>query len=71
MEAVQQMQARLDALTSDRNLDDGDVSETEVEATEEEVIEITSEMRFFHSVLISTATATPQGLACFTITQAG
>lgn len=42
-------------LTLDRNIDDGDVSEPEVEATEEEAVEVTPEMRFFQSVLKSTA----------------
>lgn len=55
METVEELRARLDALTSDRNIDDGDVSEPEVEATEEEVVEVTPEMRFFQSVLRSTA----------------
>jgi len=55
MEVVQQMQARLDALTTGRNIDDGDVSELEVEAVEEEAVAVTPEMRFFQSVLRSTA----------------
>jgi len=53
-EAVQQMQARLDALRTGRNIDDGYVSEPEVEATEEEVVAVTPEMGFFQSVLRST-----------------
>ena len=56
METVEQLRARVDALTSDRNIDDGDVSEPEIEATEEEeAVEVTPEMRFFQSVLKSTA----------------
>eukprot|EP00253_Pinus_taeda_P007814 PITA_07814 len=56
MEAVQQMQARLEALTTGRNIDDGDVCEPEVEAEgEEEFVVVTSEMRFFQSVLRSIA----------------
>ena len=55
MEVVQQMQARLDALTIGKNIDDGDVSEPKVEAVEEEVVAVTPEMRFFQSVLISMA----------------
>ena len=48
MEVVQQMQARLEALTAGRNIDDGDVSELEVEDEgEEESIAVTPEMRFF------------------------
>jgi len=50
------MQARLEALIAGRNIDDGDVSEPEVETEEEEeTIAITPEMRFFQSVLRSTA----------------
>lgn len=49
------MQARLDALTTGRNIDYGDVSEPEVEAAEEQVVVVTLEMRFFQSVFISTA----------------
>ena len=46
----------MDALTSDRNIDDGDVSEPEIEAAkEEEVVQVTPEMRLFQSVLKSTA----------------
>jgi len=55
MESLEELQARLNALTSDRNIDDGDVSEPEVEATEEEAVQVTPEMRFFQSVLKSTA----------------
>ena len=55
MESIEELRARLDALTSDRNIDDGDVSEPEVEATEEEAVQVTPEMRFFQSVLKSTA----------------
>jgi len=56
METVEQLRARLDALTSDRNIDDGDVSEPEIEAAEEEeAVEVTSKIRFFQSVLKSTA----------------
>ncbi len=55
MEVVKQMQARLDALTTGRNIGDGDVSELEVEAAEEEAIAVTPQMRFFQSVLRSTA----------------
>ena len=48
IEAMQQMHARLEALTIGRNIDDGDVSEPEVETEEEEeTIAVTSEMRFF------------------------
>ena len=47
MEVVQQMQARLDTLTTGRNIDDGDFSEPDVEAIEEEVVVVTPEMRFF------------------------
>ena len=47
MEVVQQMQARLDALTTCRNIDDGDVTEPEVEVAEEEAVAVTPEMRFF------------------------
>lgn len=55
MEVVQQMQARLEALTAERNIDDGDVSELAVEAEgEEEVVAVTLEMRFFQSALRST-----------------
>jgi len=55
MEAMQQMQARLEALTLGRNIDDGDVSEPKVETKEEEeTIVVTPEMRFFQSVLRST-----------------
>lgn len=53
MEAVQQMRARLDALAIGINIDDGDVSEPEIEAVEEEAIVVTPEMRFFQSVLRS------------------
>ena len=46
----------MDALTSDRNIDDGDVSEPEIEdAEEEEAVQVTPEMRFFQSLLKSTA----------------
>jgi len=55
METVEELRTRLDVLTSDRNRDDGDVSEPEVEATKEEVVQVTPEMRFFQSVLKSTA----------------
>ena len=56
MEIVEELQARVDALTSDRNIDDGDVSEPEIEAAEEEeAVQVTPEMRFFQSVLKSTA----------------
>lgn len=56
METVEEMRARVDALTSDRNIDDGDVSEPEIEvAEEEEVVQVTPEMRFFQSVLKSMA----------------
>ena len=56
METVEELQARVDALTSDRNIDDGDVSEPEIEAAEEEeTVQVTPEMRFFQSVLRSTA----------------
>eukprot|EP00253_Pinus_taeda_P016200 PITA_16200 len=55
MESIEELQARLDALTSDRNIDDGDVSEPEIEATEEEAVQVTPEMKFFQSVLKSTA----------------
>ena len=42
------MQARLEALTTWRNIDDGDVSEPEVETEEkEETIAVTPETRFF------------------------
>lgn len=41
---MQQMQARLEALTTGRNIDDGDVSEPEVETKEqEETIAVTLE----------------------------
>jgi len=56
METVEELRARVDALTSDRNIDDGDVSEPEVEAAEEEeAVQFTLETRFFQSVLKSTA----------------
>eukprot|EP00253_Pinus_taeda_P007008 PITA_07008 len=55
MEILEELRARLDALTSNRNIDDGDVSEPEVEATEEEGVQVTPEMRFFQSALKSTA----------------
>lgn len=49
------MQSRLEALTTGRNIDDGDVSEPKVETKEEEeTIVVTPEMRFFQSVLRST-----------------
>eukprot|EP00253_Pinus_taeda_P034844 PITA_34844 len=51
MENIEELRARLDALASDRNIGDGDVSESEVEATEEEAVQVTPEMRFFQSVL--------------------
>ena len=54
-EDVEELRARLDALTSGRNIDDGDVSEPEDEATEEEAVEISPEMKLFQSVLKSTA----------------
>ena len=49
------MQARLDALTTGRNIDDGDVNELEVDAIEEEDVAVTPEMTFFHLVLRSIA----------------
>ena len=55
MEAMQQMQARLDVLTTGRHIDDGDVSKPEIEAAEEEAVAVTLEMRFFQSVLRSIA----------------
>lgn len=55
METIEELRARLDVLSSDRNIDDGDVSEPEVEATEEDVVQVTPEMRFFQSVLKSIA----------------
>lgn len=47
MEAMQEMQARLDAWTTGRNIDDVDVSEPKVEVAEEEAVKITLVMRFF------------------------
>lgn len=56
METVEELRARVDAVTSDRIIDDRDVSEPEIEATEEEeVVQVTPEMRFFQLVLKSTA----------------
>ena len=55
METVEELRTRLDVLTSDRNIDDGDVSDPEVEAAEDEVVAVTLEMRFFQSVLRSIA----------------
>lgn len=34
METVEELRARVDALTSDRNIDDGDVSEPKIEDVE-------------------------------------
>jgi len=49
------MQARLEAMEMARDKDVGDVSEPEVGAVEEEELaDVTPEMRFFKSVLIST-----------------
>lgn len=56
LEAMQQIQARLEALEIARDEDAGDVSELEVGATEEEEpIDVIPEMRFFKSLLISTS----------------
>eukprot|EP00253_Pinus_taeda_P007545 PITA_07545 len=52
---IEEPRARLDALTSGRNIDDGDVSEPEAEAIEEEAVEITPEMKLFQSVMKATA----------------
>ena len=53
---MEELRARVDALTTSRNIDDGDVSEPEVEAVEEEeAVQVTPEMRFFQSMLRSTA----------------
>ena len=50
------MQARLEAMETGRDADVGDVSNPEVEVAEEEQrVEVTPEMRFFHSVLRSTS----------------
>eukprot|EP00253_Pinus_taeda_P003119 PITA_03119 len=54
-EDIEELRARLDALISGRNIDDGDVSEPEAEATEEEAVEISPEMKLFQSVMKSTA----------------
>ena len=57
METIEELRARVDALASDRNIDDGDVSAPKVEAVEEEeVVQVTPEMWLFQSVLKSTAT---------------
>ena len=54
MEAMQQMQVRLEELTAQRNIGDGDVSDPDVETEEEEeTIAANPEMRFFQSVLRS------------------
>lgn len=37
-ETIEEPRARVDALNSDRNIDDGDVSEPEIEAAEEEEV---------------------------------
>ena len=55
METVEELRTRLDVLSSDRDIGDGDVSEPKVEAAEEEVVQVTPEMRFFQSVLKSIA----------------
>lgn len=58
LEAMQQMQARLEAVQmgNQRDVDVGDVSEPEVEAAEEEEpAEVTLQMRFFKSLLGSTS----------------
>jgi len=56
LEAMQQMQARLEAMEMARDEDAGDVSEPEVGAAEEEEpADVTPEMRFFKSVLRSTS----------------
>lgn len=56
LEAMQQMQARLEAMEMARDEDAGDVSEPEVGAAEqEEPADVTPEMRFFKLVLRSTA----------------
>eukprot|EP00253_Pinus_taeda_P005469 PITA_05469 len=55
MEAMQHMHAILDALRTRKNIDDGDVSEPEVEVAEEEAIAVTPEMMFFQLGMRSTA----------------
>lgn len=46
-EDIEELRARLDSLISSKNIDDGDVSEPEAEATEEEAVEISPEMKLF------------------------
>lgn len=56
LEAMQQMQARLEAMEMGRDVDAGDVSEPKAKvAEEEEHADVTPEMRFFKSVLRSTS----------------
>jgi len=56
LEAMQQMQARLEAMEMARDEYVGDVSEPEVGAIEEEEpTDVTLEMKFFKSVLRSTS----------------
>ena len=56
MEAMQQMQARLEAMEMGRYADARDVSEPKAEAVEEEEpADVTPEMRLFKSVLRSTS----------------
>eukprot|EP00253_Pinus_taeda_P011013 PITA_11013 len=56
LEAMQQMQARLEAMEMERDADVEDVIEPEVGAAEEEEhADVTLEMRFFKSVLRSTS----------------
>jgi len=55
LEAMQKMQARLEAMKMGRDADVGDVNEPDVGAEEdEELADVTPEMRFFKSVLRST-----------------
>ena len=65
LEAIQHMQARLEAVEMGNQGDagDGDVSEPKAEATEkEESAEVTPEMRFFKLVLGSTSKPRLEGL---------
>ena len=65
MEALQQMQARLEAVEmgNQRDVGVGDVSEPEPEAAEEEEpTEVTPKMRFFKSALGSTSKPRLEGL---------